>query len=83
MEMFVKKQLASITNERVETLYDSLNLGVRLLLMIPIGPFLARGITLRDETYLRWSDGTITDLVSTGILPQSQIQELVKLEKGF
>jgi hypothetical protein len=83
LEMFVKKQLSSNSDDSVEILYDSINLAVRLLLMIPIGPFLGSGITLRNETYLSWREGTITELVSTTFSPQTQIQERVKLEKVF
>jgi hypothetical protein len=65
--------------------HDLLNLAVRLLLMIPIGPFIfpGRGITVSGETYLPWTDGTITDFVNTHFSPQITIKERVRLEKGF
>jgi hypothetical protein len=68
-----------------EILRDSLNLAIRLLFMIPIGPFLATGraITVSGETYLPWKEGTIIELVSTGISPQTSMKERVRLEKGF
>jgi hypothetical protein len=68
-----------------ELLRDLLNLIVRFLLMIPIGPFLSTdaGITVSGETYLPWKDGTITEFVSTGFSPQTSMKERVRLEKGF
>lgn len=82
----LKKQLSlEDDDESVEILRDSLNLAVRLLLMIPIGPFLGTGggITVSGETYLPWEEGTITEFVSTKFSPQTSMRERVKLEKVF
>jgi hypothetical protein len=53
--------------------------------MIPIGPFLATsgGITVSDETYVLWKEGTMTEFVSGTFSPQILVKERVKLEKGF
>jgi hypothetical protein len=86
IETHLKKQFSDEeVDDNVDSLRDSLNLAVRLLLMITIGPFLATGggIRVSGETYLSWKEGTITELVRTGISPQTSMKEHVRLEKGF
>lgn len=82
----LKKQLSfEDDDESAEILRDALNLAVRLLLMIPVGPFLATGggITVSGETYLPWKEGTITEFVNTEFPPQTSMRDCVRLEKVF
>jgi hypothetical protein len=83
----LKKQLSLEDDDdsNHETIHNSLNLAIRLLLMIPIGPFLATsgGITVSGETYVPWKEGTMTEFVSGIFSPQTLVKERVKLEKGF
>jgi hypothetical protein len=86
IETLVKKEFSvDDGDDSVELLRDALNLAVRLLLMIPIGPFLATGagITVSGETYLSWKEGTIAQFVNTEISPQTSMKERARLEKGF
>ncbi|KFY45317.1 hypothetical protein V494_01007 [Pseudogymnoascus sp. VKM F-4513 (FW-928)] len=68
-----------------EIIEESINLAVRLLLMVPTGgsATVGRSITLSGETKLSWSDGTIRDLISKKFAPQNNIKERVKLERIF
>lgn len=83
----VKKQYSEEDgdDDDAEIVRDSLNLAIRLLLMIPIGPFLATGgaITVSGETYSPWREGTIAEFVSTVFAPRNAMRERVRLEKGF
>lgn len=86
VESAIEKQLSEgeleDSNEIIE---DSVNLAVRLLLMMPTGVFLTpgRSITVSGDTKLTWKEGTIIDLVGTEISPQTMMGDNVKLEKMF
>jgi hypothetical protein len=72
-------------DEGEESVEKSINLGVRLLLMVPTGDFatLGRSITLSGETKLSWNGGTIRDLVCKEFTPQHSMKESIKLERIF
>jgi hypothetical protein len=78
-----------ISDEEVEDSYevinDSINLALRLLLMMPTGVFASTGrpIALSGETKLDWKDGTVSELVNNELSPQDSMKENVKLEKIF
>jgi hypothetical protein len=72
-------------DESEEIVEKSINLGVRLLLMVPTGVFatFGRSFTLSGETRLSWSGGTIRDLVCQEFTPQYKMKESIKLERIF
>ncbi len=81
-----KSPLLSNDEEEIdEAIQDSINLAVRLLLMVSIGPFLAPegSITVSGESALAWKEGCITDLITSGLSPQKIIERHMKLEKIF
>lgn len=84
-DILLKQIVDDELDDAKDIVEDSINLAVRLLLMIPIGGFLTMGrsITLSGETKLNWSDGTIKDLVNKEFVPQNRMKESVKLEKIF
>ena len=68
-----------------DIIQDSINLAVRLLVMMPTGVFITRGrsVTVSGDTKLNWNEGTITDLITNELAPENHMREAVKLEKIF
>jgi len=85
VESTLRKRLCGGVEDIDEIVEDSINLAVRLLLMVSTGGFLTygRSITLSSETRLNWKDGTIKDLLNIQLAPQTMMTESVKLEKIF
>jgi hypothetical protein len=85
MEIALREQFGKNDEDYDDIVQDLVNLAVRFLLMIPIGLFLSptRCITVSGETNLSWNEGSITELISTGLSVQKIMTERVKLEKTF
>lgn len=73
------------SEEADEILEDTVNLAVRLLLMVSTGGFSSTGrsLTVSGETKFGWKDGTIKSLLRTQFTTQRTVKESVKLEKIF
>jgi hypothetical protein len=71
--------------DSAEILIDSINLGIRLFLMISTGEFrrIGHSMIVSGETRFDWKAGNIKALVESHFTPQTSMKESVKLEKIF
>ncbi|KAF4624242.1 hypothetical protein G7Y89_g13932 [Cudoniella acicularis] len=71
--------------DAAEIIDDSINLGVRILLMVRTGGFLTIGrlIALSGETKVGWKDAQLADIIYKHFTHQKFIKQHVKLEKIF
>ncbi|KAK0117887.1 hypothetical protein ONS95_012206 [Cadophora gregata] len=72
-------------DEADEIIEDTVDLALRLVLMVPTGGFSIanRSVTLSGGTKLNWKDGSVHDLVKREFPVQNSMKEPVKLERIF
>jgi hypothetical protein len=71
--------------DSAEIIVDSINLGIRLLLMISTRDFrrIGHSMVVSGETKLDWIDGNMKAFVDSHFKPETTMNENVKLEKIF
>lgn len=86
IEAHIANRLTATELEKsCEIIGDAINLAIRLLLMVSTTRFKVMGQAyISGETKLDWTTGTIKEFCDTELVrPQTEMEEVVKLEKAF